>query len=140
MQFLYFTILALPALITALPPTGRPSPRPYITPEQCNTNCLQVHSCVQTFPTSCHCEYQNAVYCAESCNLPKPPKPDCKKETKEKEVEARDADACREKCEGDVMCTQQWPQSCYCKNNTKKKCAKECGVPVGELPVCPKSA
>lgn len=129
MQFRYLTLLALPALISAFPQAASDA-------KECNDKCLSERFCIQSYPESCYCAHRHAVECAEICKLvPGPPRePKCE----DKPEVGGDVDVCRRECEGKVMCTQQWPQSCHCANRTKEMCAKECGgeVKEGELQVC----
>ncbi|RPA91496.1 hypothetical protein L873DRAFT_304950 [Choiromyces venosus 120613-1] len=39
-------------------------------------------------------------------------------------------------CMGDVICAQSFPESCFCQNNAKTRCASACGVVKPELQKC----
>ncbi|KAH9868745.1 hypothetical protein J1614_007817 [Plenodomus biglobosus] len=42
-------------------------------------------------------------------------------------------------CE-EVLCTQQWPESCFCENKVAQDCYAKCGGPQPTLQTCPASA
>lgn len=42
-------------------------------------------------------------------------------------------------CE-EILCTQQWPESCFCENKIAQDCHAKCGGPQPTLQTCPASA
>ncbi|PWW80268.1 hypothetical protein C7212DRAFT_306361 [Tuber magnatum] len=39
-------------------------------------------------------------------------------------------------CVGDTICAQSFPESCFCQNNAKMRCASACGAAKPELQNC----
>ncbi|TGZ80902.1 hypothetical protein EX30DRAFT_341227 [Ascodesmis nigricans] len=44
---------------------------------------------------------------------------------------------CYRECVDSQMCLAAYPQDCYCRNNVRSKCAKQCAVPLPTLEKCP---
>ncbi|OCL05425.1 hypothetical protein AOQ84DRAFT_355962 [Glonium stellatum] len=125
-----FMVLLLPFALAA--PTS-----------ECRCECAKP-KCSGTFPEVCLCENKAQVNCYEKCGV-QPTILPCPMGTST--LEARDTiptttldstssltPTCL--CEPTV-CTEEWPQSCYCENEVKLNCYNKCGGPLPLIFPCP---
>ncbi|KAH8710205.1 hypothetical protein GQ44DRAFT_437017 [Phaeosphaeriaceae sp. PMI808] len=115
-------------------PSVIPTPTPPSKPVTCE--CPDV-KCTQVWPGSCYCAQRAAQKCYEKCGgEPPEPYPCGSKKVIGRAVEPQEQAKANCECE-QTLCSQVWPNSCYCANAAAEMCYKKCGGPKATLQQCP---
>ncbi|RPA85924.1 hypothetical protein BJ508DRAFT_358489 [Ascobolus immersus RN42] len=127
--------LSLITLTSALPQSTA-------TGTACYDNCLSQRICIMSYPAGCYCMNDARAACATECKVGKPFLDSCDLINPiEPEVPIKPAPVkpkvCFDKCVSEWACIQSWPESCYCANGIKKRCADQCNYSGAKYQQCP---